>query len=200
MSTANNSKTRAAKQASMAGEVQLAKKAGPTATQVTGQEKSKTKCEELNEAVQDTAERDRRQNLRLVGLKEKLEDGKLAECVRKIITEALGIELDQAQLQRIHRSRAPMPDESCPPRPIIICFFSNLEWERVLAAARGKYRSGQSIVCGGLQAVFLPRYDKRVGREKAEVYGGEEKVACPGCTFHPGIPSRAALHLEEKTD
>lgn len=43
MSTANNSKTRAAKQASMAGEVQFAKQASPTATQVTGQEKSETK-------------------------------------------------------------------------------------------------------------------------------------------------------------
>ena len=52
--------------------------------------KNARKCEELNATVQDTANWDRRQNLKLVGLKEKLE----AECVRKIIMEAL-------QLQKI---------------------------------------------------------------------------------------------------
>ena len=78
-------------------------------------DKNAKQCDELKAAVQDAANRDRRQNLRLVGLKEKMEAGKPAECVRKIISETLGIELDQTQLQRVHRAAAPMPGVSLPP-------------------------------------------------------------------------------------
>ncbi|KAF3854196.1 hypothetical protein F7725_022251 [Dissostichus mawsoni] len=43
-------------------------------------DKNAKQCDELKAAVQDAANRDRRQNLRLVGLKEKMEAGKPAEC------------------------------------------------------------------------------------------------------------------------
>ncbi len=79
-------------------------------------DKSAKKCAELHRAVEDAANRDRRQNLRLMGLREKIENGKPAECVRKIISEALGIELEGTQLQRVHRTPVPLPEEGRPPR------------------------------------------------------------------------------------
>lgn len=56
----------------------------------------------------------------LVGLKEKLEGRNLTDCVKKIISETLGIDLDRSQLQRVHRAPVPMPEEGRPPKPIII--------------------------------------------------------------------------------
>lgn len=57
----------------------------------------------LEAAQQDANFWDRCPNLVLVGLKEKLEEGKPEICVSNIIVEALGILVDQTQLQRVHR-------------------------------------------------------------------------------------------------
>lgn len=92
--------------------------------------------EELRRAVQDMENRDRRINLRLVGVKERSENGKPRELVRSIISDTLGIDLAETELQRAHRSPGPPPDEGRPPRPIIIRFHNYLERERVLVAAR----------------------------------------------------------------
>ena len=87
------------------------------------------KCEKLHQAVEDAVNRDGRQNLRLVGLREKIENGNPSKCVTTIISEALGVELDESQLQRVHRAPVPVPREGYPHRPIIICFLSFLERE-----------------------------------------------------------------------
>lgn len=46
----------------------------------------------------------------------------------------------------------------------------------------------------GLPAVFLPRYDGRVGRREEDVYRGAEKVACYGCTSNLGKSGGPALY------
>lgn len=62
-------------------------------------DKSAKKCEELHQAVEDAANRDRHQNLRLVGQREKLEGRNSTDCVKKIISETSEIDLDGSQLQ-----------------------------------------------------------------------------------------------------
>lgn len=76
-------------------------------------------CEQLHYGVEDVANRDRCQNLK---------GNKPAECVRTIMSEALGIELDRFQLQRVHRAPTmpPIDVEGLPPRPIIIRLFELL--------------------------------------------------------------------------
>ena len=78
--------------------------------------------EDLQRAVQDAANRDRRLNLCLVGLKEKLESGAPWEYVRRLISEVLGVHLAENKLQRVHCSLAPMPNEGQPPRFFILFF------------------------------------------------------------------------------
>lgn len=56
--------------------------------------------EELHRAVQDDANKDRRLNLHLVCLKEKLESDAPQDYVRRIISLALGIHLAENKLQR----------------------------------------------------------------------------------------------------
>lgn len=65
--------------------------------------------------MEDATNRDTRQNLRLIGLREKLENGKPLECVRKIIYET-----QDGAGRRATAASAPvaMPDEDRPPRPI----------------------------------------------------------------------------------
>uniref|UniRef100_A0A3Q1EIL4 L1 transposable element RRM domain-containing protein n=1 Tax=Acanthochromis polyacanthus TaxID=80966 RepID=A0A3Q1EIL4_9TELE len=80
-------------------------------------------------SIEDAANRDRRQNLRLVGLKEKMENGKIEICVRNIIAEALGVELDPVQLQRVHRTPVPMLEDNNPPRQIIMRKKESVIWK-----------------------------------------------------------------------
>lgn len=70
------------------------------------------------------------------------------------------------QLQRVHLSPGPVPDENCTPRPIIIRFLSYLERERVLAAARSKYRSGQNVVWGGCKLSFFPDMTRELAEKR----------------------------------
>lgn len=129
-------------------------------------DKSTKRCEELHQAIEDAANRDRRQNLRLVGLKEKMENGKMEVCVRNIIAEALGVELEPGQLQWAHRTPVPMPEDNKPPRPIIMRFLSYLERERVLAAAREKYRRKESITWKGCKLSFFPDMTRETAEKR----------------------------------
>ena len=111
--------------------------------------------EEIQRNVQDVVNRDKQLNIRVVGVKERLENGKPRELVRNIISEALGIELQETQLQRAHRSFGPPPDDDQPPRLLIIRFHSYLERERVLAAARQRYRDKRVIIWNGCKISFF---------------------------------------------
>lgn len=57
---------------------------------VTAQHNAKAR-KELKAAVEDVTNRDRRQNLRLISLKERIEGRNPTDCVWKIIFEALDI-------------------------------------------------------------------------------------------------------------
>ena len=127
-------------------------------------DKTAMKCEDLHQAVEDAANRDRRQNLRLIGLKEKLENGKPSECVKKIISEALGIELDGSQLQRVHRAPVAIPKEGS--RPIIIRFLSFLERERVLAAAKKTYNNKEEVVWKRCKLSFFPDMTRETAEKR----------------------------------
>ena len=124
-------------------------------------EESAKKCATLEAAVQEANWRDRRQNLVLVGLKETFGKVDPATCVRRIIGEALGIQLEPAQLQRVHRvPGGPIWDEQRPPRPIVMRFLCFLEKEKVFAAAKRKYSEGRGVEWNGCKLSFfqdLPR-------------------------------------------
>lgn len=108
--------------------------------------KSAKECAELWDSVSDMINRERHMNLRLTGLKDKFESGNLRECVRLILSEALGVDIPETELQCVHRSFVPIQDENNSPHPVIMCFHSFLERERVMAAVRIKVRESDSIM------------------------------------------------------
>lgn len=129
-------------------------------------EKSAKDCADLRDSVSDMVNRERRMNLRLIGLKEKSENGNLRECVRLILSEALDVDISETELQHVHRSLVPMPDENKPPRPVIMRFHSFLERERVMAAVRMKVREGGSIMWRSSKISLFPDMTRDVAEKR----------------------------------
>ena len=63
----------------------------------------------------------KRNNVRLVGLKETYgTNGTMVSCVRRVLSEGLGIDVDgEFEVERAHRSPAPVPNDGQPPRPVL---------------------------------------------------------------------------------
>ncbi|KAJ8389657.1 hypothetical protein AAFF_G00115330 [Aldrovandia affinis] len=106
-------------------------------------EKRGKQWEDLQRVVQDVTNRGRRLNLRLVSLKECLENGRPREYVIRIISEALGVDFAENELRQMHRCLELTPDKSQAPRLTVMHFHSYLERERFLVAVREMYRDNR---------------------------------------------------------
>ncbi|CAJ1050792.1 PREDICTED: LINE-1 type transposase domain-containing protein 1 [Xyrichtys novacula] len=107
----------------------------------TRMEKSMEKCgkrlETLWTRVEDLENRSRRNNVRVVGLKEgKEETGKVIQYVEKIISQGLGLSGSEFEIERAHRSLAPIPDPDQPPRTILMRFLRSSARDKVLQVAK----------------------------------------------------------------
>ena len=91
--------------------------------------------EALWNRVQALENHSRRNNVRLVGLKETFgTNGTLPDCVHKIISEGLGVEMDEEfKIEWVHRQMAPMPNTD---QPVLIHF--QLAQNKVTGAAKEK--------------------------------------------------------------
>lgn len=92
------------------------------------------------ERIQTLENHSKRNNVRLVGLKETFgTNGTLLNCVQKILAEGLGVCVDpEFEIERVHRTLAPMPDPDRPPRPVLIRFLRQSARDKVITAAKEK--------------------------------------------------------------
>lgn len=112
-----------------------------TSEQLLNDKGSKDKqMEDLWNRVQVLENHSRRNNVRLVGLKETLgTNGTLPECVKRILAEGLGIETDgEMEIEMAHRQLAPMPNADQPPRPVLIRFLRQSARDKVVNVAKEK--------------------------------------------------------------
>lgn len=78
----------------------------------------------------------KRNNVRLVGLKETYgTNGTMESCVRRVLSEGLGVD-GEFEVERAHRSLAPLPNDGQPPRPVLIRFLRKSARDKVVKAAR----------------------------------------------------------------
>lgn len=91
----------------------------------------------LNEKADDLECRSRRNNVRLVGLPEKVEGQDATAFLEKWLPEALNIE-QVGSVERAHRIGAPPDSGTDRPRTLIMKFMNFKDRERVLKAARTK--------------------------------------------------------------
>lgn len=95
------------------------------------------KVEQLWSRVDDQENRGRRKNIRLIGLKEGKETGNaMNDYVKKILNEGLGLQGDEYEIERSHRSGGPRPGNNNPPRVILVRFLRYTARKKVLMAAK----------------------------------------------------------------
>lgn len=100
-------------------------------------EKCDKRLETLWMRVEDLENRSRRNNVRMVGLKEgKEETGKVIQYVERIISQGLGLTGNEFEIERAHRSFAPIPDPNQPPRTVLIRFLRSSARDKVLQVAK----------------------------------------------------------------
>lgn len=97
------------------------------------------KVQVLWSRVEDLENRGRRNNIRIIGLKERLEQpGKMAKYVEKILADALGFTGSEFEIERAHRIPIPVPDPDKPPRPVLVRFLRSSARDSVIQLSREK--------------------------------------------------------------
>ena len=97
------------------------------------------KLQVLWSRVEDLENRSRRNNIRIIGLKERLEQpGKMAKYVEKILSDALGLGGSEFEIERAHRIPIPIPDPGKPPRAVLVRFLRSSARDCVIQLAREK--------------------------------------------------------------
>ena len=130
---------------------------------------SAKECSELRGMITDMANRERRHNVRIFGLKENKESpSKLRERVMSFFSEALKVDLTDSELQMVHRASSKIPTGNMPPRPVIIRFQNLLEKERVWAAAKAKARVGDGIHWNDSNISVFPDMTKEVADKRKQ--------------------------------
>lgn len=107
---------------------------------VTSGEHGERRMEVLWDRIQMLENHSKRNNVRLLGLKETYgTNGTMESCVKKMLRDGLGVDVDgEFEIERAHRVLAPIPNEDQPPRPVLIRFLRQSAREKVLKAVREK--------------------------------------------------------------
>lgn len=94
--------------------------------------------DKLRAKVTDLEGRNRRSNLRLVGVPESLEGPQPSKFFAQMLQDVFGRELlpSLPELDRAHRSLAPKPGPAANPRPVVICFHRYQQKEMIMREAR----------------------------------------------------------------
>lgn len=110
--------------------------------------------------VQTLENQSRRNNVRLVGLKETYgTNGTLSTCIQRILKE--GLELDtggEFEIERVHRQPTPMLNSDQPPRPVLIRFLRQSARDKVINVVKGK----RGIVWEDCRLLLFPDMSKEL--------------------------------------
>lgn len=111
-----------------------------TALQVTRLQKE---VATLQNQVDDLIGRSKRNNIRLINIKEGVEAGDMNSTVAQILSYVLGLEPgeDPPEIDRAHRSPSSLPDPGKPPRPIFVRLLRWHDRQLILLAAGKKQLS-----------------------------------------------------------
>jgi len=144
----------------------------------------------LTEKVDDLENRDRRSNLRVIGLPENAEGRDVESFLEKWIPEVLGPENFPTPLviERAHRipGGRPKPNSPLTPRPLILKFLNFRDKVRVMQAARAKGK----VIYGTRHIMFFPE-------AAYEVWRSEATAPYPGNTIRPHFP-REDVHAAQR--
>lgn len=131
------------------------------------------KMEVLWDRIQMLENHSKRNNVRLLGLKETYgTNGTMEECVKKMLRDGLGLDVEgEFEIERAHRALAPVPNEDQPPRPVLVRFLRQSAREKVLKAVRIK----RGLEWEGARLSVFPDMSRELA-EKRKTYTAAKKT------------------------
>uniref|UniRef100_A0A3Q3MPB5 L1 transposable element RRM domain-containing protein n=1 Tax=Labrus bergylta TaxID=56723 RepID=A0A3Q3MPB5_9LABR len=130
---------------------------------VDANEHNERRVEMLWNRVEDLENRSRRNNVRLIGLKEGAEAGGLMKCIQSIMSDGFGLELDEEmEIERAHRAPTTRPSEDRPPRLVLIRFLRSSARQKVLQAAKAK----RGVMWSGCKVPFFPDMSRELAEKR----------------------------------
>ncbi|KAF7657199.1 hypothetical protein LDENG_00030590 [Lucifuga dentata] len=148
--------------------------------------------------IQALENHNRRNNMRLMGLKETYgTNGTLLSCVQKILTEVLGMNMDEEfEIERVHRSLAPMPNADRPPRPVLIRFLRQSARDKVISAAKAK----RGLDWEGCRLSLFPDMTKELAEKRKTFTSVKRKLQELNVRYTLVFPATLRLRWDGKNE
>lgn len=124
---------------------------------------------------EDLEARSRRNNIRVIGIPESTNTGRMEDYIEKLLLESIGKDAFSSQfiVERAHRTLGPHPVPGSPPRPIIARLLKYRDRDVALRAARNK----QKLTYDGNTFSIYPDFTPIVQEERRSACGSQAEVA-----------------------
>lgn len=124
---------------------------------------------------EDLEARSRRNNIRVIGLPESTNTGRMEDYIEKLLLESIGKDAFSSQfiVERAHRTLGPRPVPGSPPQPIIARLLHYRDRDVALRAARNK----QKLTYDGNTFSIYPDFTPIVQEDRRSVCGSQAEVA-----------------------
>lgn len=164
---------------------------------VTSSASGEEKLEKLWNRVEMLENHSKRNNVRLVGLKETYgTNGTLETCVKKVLSEGLGINPEgEFEIERMHRVWAPAPREDQPPRPVLIRFLRHSAREKILRAAAEK----RGITWDGQKLSIFPDMTRDLAEKRKTFMTAKKALQQRNLRFTLAFPATLRFTWKGKT-
>lgn len=145
----------------------------------------------LQDKLTDQEGRNRRNNIRIFGLKEGTEGSSVAQFIEQLLKQELPLPINMVlQIQWAHRALMPKPDADKPPRSIVVNFLQYTVKETVLKEAWKKKIHYQN------QPLFFDHdYVAEVIRKRKEYNGIKKALKEKGIRFQTPL-TKIRIHWE----
>lgn len=142
----------------------------------------------LQEKSVDTENRMRRNNLRIIGLPEKIEGNKPAEFAESFLISLLDLPAMPPTfvVERAHRIPPTPPIPGNPPRPLLLRLLNSRDRDRILAAARAK----QELRFNNAKIMLFPDYSPEVQQRRRAFTEVRRRLKDKGLKFSLLYPSK----------
>lgn len=150
----------------------------------------------IAEKNEDLEARSRRNNVRILGLAETTNTGKMEVFVENLVTELFGKEAFSSHLivERAHRSLTARPPPGAQPRPIIARFLNYRDRDAVLRRAREL----GAVKYGNANLSFFPDFTPSVQEGRRKFAGVKKKLQTQEIPYAMLYPAKLKITLQGK--
>lgn len=163
-------------------------------------EKFKKENEYLHNKVDQLENYSRRENIRIIGLKEGCENGDPIKFLEKWIHEVFGEQNlpESLQIERAHRIYAPRSTEDERPRPMLVRFLRYQDREKILQLAIERHRQNKpQIQYDGKNISFFPDMTSELRRRRKAFDEVKREIKEKGLRFALLTPATLRVDTAE---